>query len=103
VSGGQLDGFTFNRPSPATEPWVEDAVCAQTDPEAFFPEGKGASARAAKKICVTCPVEAECLEWALINDERFGVWGNTSPRQRSAMRARLGLTTTSSPDGDESA
>lgn len=102
MSGGQLDGLDFTRPAPATEPWVEDASCAQTDPEAFFPEGKGASNRAAKKVCARCPVEVECLEWALINDERFGVWGNTSPNERRALRARLGLTDTA-PEGDEPA
>lgn len=90
--------------SPASQPWVENAVCAQTDPEAFFPE-KGGSALAAKKICARCPVEAECLEWALVNDERFGVWGNTSQQERKALRRKLGLTTTDDDlmGGDEPA
>ena len=84
--------------SPASQPWVENAVCAQTDPEAFFPEGKGASNRVAKKVCARCPVEAECLEWALVHDERFGVWGNTSPNERKALRRKLGLV---GPDDDD--
>ena len=46
--------------------------CAQTDPEAFFPEG--GSTREAKRICSGCEVKAECLEYALHNDERFGIW-----------------------------
>ena len=37
------------------EQWQERALCAQTDPEAFFPE-KGGSTREAKKICQRCPV-----------------------------------------------
>ncbi len=44
--------------------WQTDALCAQTDPEAFFPE-KGGSTRDAKKICTTCEVKAQCLEYAL--------------------------------------
>src|SRR6476620_6202285 len=48
--------------------WQERALCAETDPEAFFPE-KGGSTREAKKICTGCEVKAECLEYALSNDE----------------------------------
>ena len=53
--------------------WQERALCAQTDPEAFFPE-KGGSTREAKKVCLTCDVRNDCLESALMNDERFGIW-----------------------------
>ena len=53
--------------------WQERSLCAQTDPEAFFPE-KGGSTREAKKVCVGCEVRSECLEYALANDERFGIW-----------------------------
>ena len=52
--------------------WQEQALCAETDPEAFFPE-KGGSTREAKKVCLTCDVRGECLEYALMNDERFGI------------------------------
>ncbi len=47
--------------------WQERALCAQTDPEAFFPE-KGGSTREAKKVCLACDVRGECLEYALAND-----------------------------------
>ena len=67
--------------------WQVDALCAQTDPEAFFPE-KGGSTRDAKKICTTCEVKAECLEYALQNDERFGIWGGLSERERRKLRRR---------------
>jgi WhiB family redox-sensing transcriptional regulator len=67
--------------------WQADALCAQTDPEAFFPE-KGGSTRDAKKICTTCEVKAECLEYALQNDERFGIWGGLSERERRKLRRR---------------
>jgi WhiB family transcriptional regulator, redox-sensing transcriptional regulator len=64
--------------------WQERALCAETDPEAFFPE-KGGSAREAKRICTGCEVRAECLEYALANDERFGIWGGLSERERRRL------------------
>jgi WhiB family transcriptional regulator, redox-sensing transcriptional regulator len=67
--------------------WQERALCAQTDPEAFFPE-KGGSTREAKKICGGCEVRAECLEYALAHDERFGIWGGMSERERRRLRRR---------------
>jgi WhiB family transcriptional regulator, redox-sensing transcriptional regulator len=69
--------------------WQEQALCAQTDPEAFFPE-KGGSTRDAKKICMSCPVRAECLEYALAHDERFGIWGGLSERERRRLKKQAG-------------
>ena len=68
--------------------WQERALCAQTAPEAFFPE-KGGSTREAKKVCVSCEVRAECLEYALENDERFGIWGGLSERERRKLKRRV--------------
>jgi WhiB family redox-sensing transcriptional regulator len=65
--------------------WQDRALCAQTDPEAFFPE-KGGSTREAKKVCLTCEVRTECLESALMNDERFGIWGGLSERERRKLK-----------------
>ncbi len=65
--------------------WQENALCAQTDPEAFFPE-KGGSTREAKRICSGCDVRAECLDYALAHDERFGIWGGLSERERRRLR-----------------
>lgn len=67
--------------------WQTDSLCAQTDPEAFFPE-KGGSTRDAKKICGSCEVRSRCLEYALQNDERFGIWGGLSERERRKLRKR---------------
>jgi WhiB family redox-sensing transcriptional regulator len=67
--------------------WQERALCAQTDPEAFFPE-KGGSTREAKKGCLSCEVRAECLEYALAHDERFGIWGGLSERERRKLKKR---------------
>jgi len=71
--------------TPEDDLWQEKALCAQTDPEAFFPE-KGGSTREAKKICTGCEVKAQCLEYALANDERFGIWGGLSERERRRLK-----------------
>lgn len=65
--------------------WQERALCAQTDPEAFFPE-KGGSTREAKRVCASCEVRVECLEYALMHDERFGIWGGLSERERRKLK-----------------
>jgi len=65
--------------------WQDRALCSQTDPEAFFPE-KGGSTREAKKICLGCEVRHECLEYALAHDERFGIWGGLSERERRRLK-----------------
>jgi len=87
---GEGDGWAVDAAGvvgDAEEPggWQERALCAQTDPEAFFPE-KGGSTREAKKVCLSCEVRAECLEYALANDERFGIWGGLSERERRRLK-----------------
>jgi WhiB family redox-sensing transcriptional regulator len=67
--------------------WQARALCAQTDPEAFFPE-KGGSTREAKSVCRGCEVRQECLEYALAHDERYGIWGGLSERERRKLRHR---------------
>ncbi|KAB1647557.1 MULTISPECIES: WhiB family transcriptional regulator [unclassified Pseudoclavibacter] len=80
-------GYTgYDREAGVLE-WQSEALCAQTDPEAFFPE-KGGSTRDAKRICSSCEVRAQCLEYALQNDERFGIWGGLSERERRKLRRR---------------
>ena len=61
------------------ESWQDRALCAQTDPEAFFPEKGG------------CEVKAECLEYALANDERFGIWGGLSERERRRIKREAAM------------
>lgn len=74
------------QPAPAkAAPWWERGACLDADSEAFFPE-KGGSTRPAKRICQTCPVIDECLEYALANDERFGIWGGKSERERRRLQ-----------------
>jgi WhiB family redox-sensing transcriptional regulator len=69
--------------------WQERALCAQTDPEAFFPE-KGGSTREAKRVCLTCDVRGDCLDYALEHDERFGIWGGLSERERRKLKKSAG-------------
>ena len=66
------------------EPWQDQALCAQVDPEIFFPP-KGGSPREAKKVCAACPVAAECLAYALRNHELHGVWGGTCEKERRRL------------------
>jgi WhiB family transcriptional regulator, redox-sensing transcriptional regulator len=82
VDGDELAEL-FGLPEEAS--WQERSLCAQTDPEAFFPE-KGGSTREAKKICTGCEVRSECLEYALAHDERFGIWGGLSERERRRLK-----------------
>ena len=81
--------YLFSDEDEALLAWQERALCAQTDPESFFPE-KGGSTREAKRICVGCEVRAECLEYALAHDERFGIWGGLSERERRRLKRRAG-------------
>lgn len=78
--------------------WTRDALCAEIGVDVFFGEGGGDNAtRLAKQACAGCPVQAECLEWALGFDEwedRYGIFGGTGPIERRkirAERARLGV------------
>jgi WhiB family redox-sensing transcriptional regulator len=70
--------------------WRELALCAQVDPELWFPE-KGESPAAAKLLCGRCEVRAECLELALETNEQFGIWGGLSSKERRGLRRRRRL------------
>jgi WhiB family redox-sensing transcriptional regulator len=75
-------------PDAADLEWQDRALCAQTDPEIFFPE-KGGSTREAKQVCMACEVRAECLEYALDKHEHWGIFGGLSAQQRRPLlRAR---------------
>jgi WhiB family redox-sensing transcriptional regulator len=67
--------------------WQAFAACRGSDRDVFFPS-RGEAIGEAVAICQGCPVRAECLEYALINNEQFGVWGGLSERQRKRIRAR---------------
>lgn len=73
--------------------WALDGLCREADPEAWYPvrdKGDGCvgvtSGKHAKRVCARCPVRVECLNWALEHDERFGIWGGLSERERTKLR-----------------
>ena len=85
--------------------WREDIACRDADPDLFFPIGAiGAALRQmeeAKRICRACPVQIQCLTWALENGVADGVWGGTTPDERRIIRSLSRRTTNSKADGDD--
>lgn len=84
---------TASSPSTFVEPgdlfaspaFMDLGSCRGMDPDVFFPD-RGESLAPAKQVCAECIVRDECLEFALDNRERFGVWGGTSERERRRLR-----------------
>lgn len=78
--------------APAKPDW-DYALCAQTDPELFFPDGVGGAVHyqtvSAKKICAQCPLQPSCLAWALDTGQSHGVWGGATEDERRAMLRRV--------------
>ena len=69
-------------------PWVADALCREVDPDAFFPEvgAKGrADTAAAITVCRQCPVREKCLEYALVHNIPYGIWGAMSAQDRDRL------------------
>ena len=85
--------------------WHEDVACRDADPDLFFPIGTtGAALRQmeeAKRICRDCPVQIQCLAWALENGAADGVWGGTTSDERRVIRSVSRKTTTTRADGDD--
>ena len=70
--------------------WQRQANCMGVDPDLFFPE-RGASTREAKEVCRGCVVREDCLEYAIVHSEKFGIWGGLSERERRRIRRRRAL------------
>src|SRR6476620_9557576 len=75
---------------PAERRWQGQANCLGVDPDLFFPE-RGASTKEAKGVCRGCVVREDCLEYALANGEKFGIWGGMSERERRRIRRARAL------------
>lgn len=60
--------------------WILRGLCAQTDPDAFFP-AKGGSTLSARRVCSRCEVQAECKDYAIKTGQKYGVWGGLSSRE----------------------
>jgi len=77
--------------------WMESAVCRQIDSEMFFPDrenpntdGLISTIRRAQTVCRSCPVQTECLDYALTNNEKYGIWaGINMNTARAQLRDEL--------------
>jgi WhiB family redox-sensing transcriptional regulator len=69
--------------------WQDQALCAETDPDVFYPEkGQNDMMRAARTLCRLCNVRQACLEYAIEHNERLGIWGNTTFAERNRLRQK---------------
>lgn len=86
-----IDGHDMGTITEAEAPgadWREQAMCKGADSAVFF-TGRGEATEPAKAVCRTCPVREACLEYALVTNERHGVWGGASERERRRMRSQI--------------
>lgn len=78
-----------------TETWRELALCKDRDTNDFYPEmgvkGAAKQVREMKVFCRQCSVILDCLDYALENDEQFGIWGGMTPKERSRIRRQQGV------------
>ncbi|MDQ1396043.1 MAG: WhiB family transcriptional regulator, redox-sensing transcriptional regulator, partial [Acidimicrobiaceae bacterium] len=72
------------------EHWREGAACHSFDTELFFPSGTSgpaeAQTRIAKAVCAGCPVRNVCLEFAVVTNQEYGVWGGYDEEERRVIR-----------------
>lgn len=69
--------------------WMQFGVCNDYDPDLWFPEDESTQSGYAILKCETCTVKLECLEFALNNDEEFGIWGSLHSRDRRRRGRRV--------------
>lgn len=67
--------------------WMRHGLCRQVAPSTFFPSD-GVGVDLARRICVSCPVQEPCLEYALVERIEHGVWGGASERERRRILKR---------------
>ena len=65
--------------------WQKQASCLGTHPDLFFPKS-GVSHKEAKAVCQSCPVRQDCLDFAIVAGEEFGIWGGLNGKQRQRVR-----------------
>jgi len=70
-----------------THDWMSEALCTRRTDVEFFPE-HGRRAASAKGVCHTCPVQLQCLDYAVANEIHDGVWGGLSPQERTPIILR---------------
>jgi WhiB family redox-sensing transcriptional regulator len=85
--------FLGHLPAGRALPFFAGALCASAgkDPNLWHPDhGNRADAQAAKAVCQRCPAREPCLQWAMDTHESHGIWGGTTPRERTALRRAAG-------------
>jgi len=79
------------------EEWKLGARCRGEDPDLWFPRSEGQRSRnrgvaaatmTAKAICGQCPVQSQCLDYAITCDIRFGIWGGRDESERGRLTGR---------------
>lgn len=73
------------------ESWRGSASCSQVDPSLWFPE-KGDHGNEARRVCQTCPVFAECEEYAVVTVQRHGIWAGKNEHELRQIRTQRGLS-----------
>lgn len=75
--------------------WQEDAACRTEDNMLFFGADDGESElerqsreAQAKAICQSCPVREPCLEFAMETNQRYGIWGGYTDKERGSLKRR---------------
>ncbi|MDJ0953080.1 MAG: WhiB family transcriptional regulator [Acidimicrobiia bacterium] len=69
-------------------PWAAFAACRERDPDLFFPVTADGE-REAIRICRGCPVQLDCLEFALETKVRFGIWGGATEKERRTLQRHI--------------
>lgn len=78
------------------ETWMQRAECARVDangnqihdPEIFFAKDSSEfdrdspANREARSVCSSCPVIADCFQWATENHEEYGMWAMETGKER---------------------
>lgn len=75
----------------STDDWRTRAACRREDPELWFPEA-GDNGADAKAVCGRCPVQPDCLEYAVVSGQTAGIWAGENERGLRRLRAERGLT-----------
>lgn len=82
--------YELPEPPPPIGPWITEAVCSGMDISLFFPPS-GHRPIEALEACSRCPVRQECLDYAIDNNQHWGVWGGLTERQRFSYKRKRRL------------
>ena len=76
--------------SDGPQAWKADALCTPETRDLYFTTRGGQNeAKTAKAICALCPVRDECLRYAVLTSQRYGIWGGLTELERRGLRKAL--------------